>query len=194
MGTVTIAATYGCREHIIGPAVANRLGLPLQSSALDEDSDDASAAGRLLNSILDHSGLFVGVPISPEEQGVLLDIAHAELAIRGLADGGGAVVVGRAGVFVLQDRSDVLHVRLDGNAEARRRAAMVQEGLDYASASRMQHQIDRARRAYIRRFHPRAGVWEDPSNYHLVLDSTVISVETCTEIIVRAAQDRFRSA
>ncbi len=34
----------------------------------------------------------------------------------------------------------------------------------------------------------------DPRLYHLILDSTVLSAEACTDIIVRAAQDRFGAA
>ncbi len=210
MGTVTIAATYGCGGSIIGPAVAERLGLPFVDRAipaslavkideplvtgLADDGDYTSGVGRLLNNTLSYSGLFVGVPVSPEERGVISDIAQTERAIRGLADGGGAVVLGRAGVFILKDRPDVLHVRLDGDVEARCRAAMAHEGLDYQSASRMQQRTDQARRAYIRHFYPRAGAWEDPRHYHLVLDSTAISLDTCIEVIVLAAQDRFKKS
>ena len=140
MGTVTIAATYGAGGSIIGPAVAKRLKLPFVDraipvglaekiheplvAALTDDSESGSAVGRLLNSALSFSGLFVGVPVAVEELGVVPDVAHTELAIRRLADGGGAVILGRAGVFVLQGRPHVLHVRLDGDVEARRRAAM----------------------------------------------------------------------
>jgi hypothetical protein len=210
LGTVTLAATYGCGGSIIGPAVAKRLGLPFVDraipaslaakihdplvTALADDGDNTSDIGRLLDNTLSYSGLFVGVPTSPEERGVVSDIAQTELAIRGLADGGGAVILGRAGVFILKDRPDVLHVRLDGDVEARCRAAMAHEGLDYETASRMQQRTDQARRAYIRHFYPRAGAWDDPRHYHLVLDSTAISLDTCIEIIVRAAQDLFKKS
>jgi len=207
MGTVTIAATYGAGGSIIGPAVAKRLKLPFVDraipvglaekiheplvAALTDDSESGSAVGRLLNSALSFSGLFVGVPVAVEELGVVPDVAHTELAIRRLADGGGAVILGRAGVFVLQGRPHVLHVRLDGDVEARRRAAMAHEGLDYKTAARKQQETDQARRAYIAHFYPRSGAWEDASHYHLVLDSTAISIDVCVEIITRAAQDRL---
>lgn len=207
MGTVTIAATYGAGGSIIGPAVAKRLKLPFVDraipvglaekiheplvAALTDDSESGSAVGRLLNSALSFSGLFVGVPVAVEELGVVPDVAHTELAIRRLADGGGAVILGRAGVFVLQGRPHVLHVRLDGDVEARRRAAMAHEGLDYKTAARKQQETDQARRAYIAHFYPRSGAWEDARHYHLVLDSTAISIDVCVEIITRAAQDRL---
>jgi cytidylate kinase len=207
VGSVTIAATYGSGGSVIGPAVAKRLGLPFVDraipaalaeqiheplvAALADDADNTSAVGRLLSSALSYSGLFVGVPMSPEELGVVPAVTLTELGIRRLADAAGAVVLGRASVFILKDRPDVLHVRLDGNVQARRRAAMAREGLDYENAAKTQQRTDQARRAYISHYYPRAGAWDDPRHYHLVLDSTAISLDTCIEIIVRAAKDRF---
>ena len=72
---------------------------------------------------------------------------------------------------------------------------MAHEGLDYKSAARTQEQTDHARRAYIALFYPRAGAWEEARHYHMVLDSTAISIHTCVELITRAARDMFeRSA
>ncbi len=211
MGTVTIAATYGAGGSVIGPAIARRLKLPFVDraipvdlakklhgplvAALADDSEASSAVGRLLDSALGYTGLFAGVPLGSEQLGVVSDVAHTERGIRGLADGGGAVILGRAGVFVLEGRPDVIHVRLDGDVEGRRRAAMEREGLDYKTAARQQEAADHARRSYIAHFYPRAGAWEDPRHYHLILDSTAISIDTCVEIITRAARDVFsRSA
>ena len=207
MGTVTIAATYGAGGSVIAPAVARRLGLPFidraippavaeriqepLEAALAEDEDHTTTLGRLLNGILGSSGLFVGVPESLEALGALPDIARSEEALRRLTDGGGAVILGRAGVFVLKGHPNVLHVRLDGDVEARRSAAMAQSGIDYQAAAKGQQSSDRARRAYVQHFYPRAGAWEDPRHYHVVLDSTAISLDGCIEIIVRAARDLF---
>jgi hypothetical protein len=211
MGTVTIAATYGAGGSLIGPAVAKRLALPFVDraisvdlaekineplvAALADESEAGSTVGRLMNSALGYTGLFAGVPLGEEQLGVVPDVAHTENAIRGLADKGGAVILGRAGVFVLKGRPDVFHVRLDGAVEARRLAAMALEGIDYKSAAKKQQATDNARRSYVTHFYPRAGAWEDLRHYHLVLDSTAISIEACVEIITRAARDVFaRSA
>ncbi len=207
MGTVTIAATYGAGGSIIGPAVAKRLGLPfvdraipsavvkeiheLLATALTDDSARRNDVGRLLSGVLNYTGLFAGVPLTDEHLGIAPDVAQTEAAIRRLADAGGAVILGRAGVFVLNDRRDCFHVRLDGDVEARRRAAMEHEGLDYQTAARNQHEIDQARRAYVAHFYPRAGAWHDPRRYHMVLDSTALSSEACVDIITRGAKDLF---
>lgn len=177
-------------ERAVPVEVAQKINAPLEA-ALADDENHPGPLSRLLDSVLATSGLFVGVPPAAEELGVVPEIARTEHLIRNLADKGGAVILGRAGVFVLKGHAGVLHVRLDGDVEARRKAAMAHSNIDYATASRMQQQTDRARKAYIQHFYPRAGPWEDARNYHLVLDSTVISLDACTDLIVRAARDMF---
>lgn len=208
MGTVTIAATYGAGGSVIAPAVAKRLGLPFieraipvavaekinapLQAALADDDQPTSRVGRLLDTVLIGSGLFVGVPPAPEELGVAPEIEKTEAALRELADTTGGVILGRAGVYVLQGRPRVLHVRLDGAVEARRRSAAKRYEIDLATATRQQQQTDRARVAYLAHYYPRAGDWNDARHYHVVLDSTSISHDACVEIIVEAAQDLFR--
>ncbi|HET9781615.1 MAG TPA: cytidylate kinase-like family protein [Candidatus Dormibacteraeota bacterium] len=210
MGTVTISATYGAGGSVIGPAVAKRLGLPFieraipvalaekihapLEAALADDDQPSSRVGRLFDRVLIGSGLFVGVPPTPEELGVAPDIERTESILRKIADTTGGVILGRAGVFVLQGRPGVLHVRLNGDVGARCRAAAKRYELDLATATRQQQQTDRARLAYLEHYYPRAGAWNDPRHYHVVLDSTSISLDACVEIIVEAAQDLFRKS
>lgn len=207
MGTVTIAATYGAGGSVIAPAVAQRLDLPFIDraipvavaagmhdslhEALAEDADHTSAVGRLLDRVLATSGLFVGVTASPEQRGALPEIAKTEETLRHLAATTGAVILGRAGVFALKGVPGVLNVRLDGDPEARCRAAAARLGIDEAAAARAQHETDHARLAYVEHFYPRAGAWNDPRNYQVVLDSTKISLDACIEIIAAAAKDFF---
>jgi len=207
MGTITIAATYGAGGSIIGPAVAERLSLPFVDraipiaivkqiheplvAALADESIADGRVRRVFNSVLSSAGLFAGVPFGSEHLGIAPEVAHTEVAIRKVADTGGAVILGRAAVFVLNERTDVFHVRLDGDVEARRRAAMEFEHIDYKAAAKMQQDADQARRAYIAHFYPRCGNWDDPRHYHMVLDSTAISHGACVDLIVRGAQDLF---
>lgn len=180
-------------DRAIPVSLAKKIHGPL-AAALADDSNRTSAVDRLLNSALSYSGLFAGVPMADEARGVVTDVGHTEAAIRKLAVAGGAVILGRAGVFVLKDRKDVFHVRLDGDVEARRRAAMAHEGLDYKTAARMQQDTDFARRAYVSHFYPRSGSWDDPRHYHMVLDSTAMPLETCVEIITIAARKVFANS
>jgi cytidylate kinase len=208
LGTVTIAASFGAGGSVVAPAVAERLGLtfvgraipvavaeeldhPLMAALADDERHDHGAVRRLLDHAVAHSGLFVGFPTPLDHLGVDQQVAQGEDAIRQLAEGEGAVILGRAAVFVLKGRPNVLHVRLDGPLEARRRQAMVHEGINYETASAQQQRTDRARAAYVSHFHPEDGAWEDPRHYHLMIDSTAVSLEACVELIVLAAEDMF---
>jgi cytidylate kinase len=207
MGTVTIAATFGAGGSVVAPSVAERLGLPLIDRAIpvaiahelagpllealaEDEHHEPGPMGRVLKRAIDLSGLFVGFPVPFRELGADERVAVTEQALRRCADRGGAVVLGRAGVFVLRARTDTLHVRLDGREAARLRQAMSHEGLDEPAATVLLRETDRARSAYVRHFHP-GERWDDPANYHLVLDSTAISLDVCVDVIVAAALDLF---
>jgi hypothetical protein len=71
-------------------------------------------------------------------------------------------------------------------------AQVVAQGVDEATARQAQREVDRVREAYAQAFfNARRG---DPRLYHVILDSTVPSVEACIDVVVRAAEDRFGSA
>jgi cytidylate kinase len=207
MGTVTIAAAYGAGGSVIAPRVAERLGLPLvdraipvplahelagplQQALAEDEHRRPGPVGRALSRAIDLAGLFVGVPMPARELGADERVAATEEALRRCADRGGAVVLGRACVFVLRRRPDTLHVRLDGSEAARLRQAMSHEGLDEATAAVQLKETDRARSAYVSHFYP-GERWEDPANYHLVIDTTAISLDVCIDVIVAAATDLF---
>lgn len=210
MGSVTIAATYGAGGSVVAPAVARMLALPLIDRAVpvslatelaeplraalaDDERPQSSLVARILARWLDLSGLHVNVPIPPHGLGADDAVAATEEALRQAADRGGAVVLGRAGVFVLAGRADTLHVRLDGGIAARRLQAVRHEGFSEEMAAAQQRDTDRARAAYVSHFHP-GRRWEDPANYHLVIDSTAVSLDVCAELIVAAALDLFARA
>lgn len=205
MLTVTVAATYGAGGSVIAPAVAKRLGLPFidrvlpvavareihvpLEAALCDDVDHTPRVARVLDRVLATSGLFAGVTASAEQRGGVPEVALTEQALYRVSETTGAVILGRAGVFALKGVAGVLHVRLYGDVEARRRTAAVRYGIDVVTAARAQQQTDRARHAYVQHFYPRAGAWHDPRNYQVVLDSTALSHDACIDIVVRAAQD-----
>jgi|SRR5215471_434753 len=207
MGSVTIAATYGAGGSVVAPAVAENLGLPLIDRAIpvslaarmaeplrgalaEDERRHSNRVTRILAHAIDLSGLHVNVPVPHHHLGADEAVAITEEALRQAADRGGAVVLGRAGVFVLAGRTDTLHVRLDGPPAARRTQAVGHEGISEDVAATQQRDTDRARSAYVRQFYPRER-WEDPANYHLMIDSTVVSLDACVELIVRAARDLF---
>jgi len=211
MGTVTISASYGTGGSVIAPAVAERLGLalldraippsvaaelaePLTAALADDELHEGGLVGRLFSRAVTISGYYQGAPLQLDHIRGDDIVARTEEVIRCAARKCGAVVLGRAGMFILRGWPDVLHVRLDGPPEARRRQAMQHRGLDAETAARQQVETDKARAAYVRHFYRDLGRWDDPANYHMVLDSTTIPLDTCTKLIVAAARAHFSAS
>jgi hypothetical protein len=111
-----------------------------------------------------------------------------ETILRGVADAEGAVILGRCAMVVLAAHHDVLRVRLDGPLEARI-ARVVAGGTDEAAARRSQKDVDGAREQYARYFY-RVSL-ADSALYHLIIDSSALSVECCVDLICRASEGLF---
>jgi cytidylate kinase len=138
-------------------------------------------------------GFAHGTPIGPTPEVPEIETAEQfrtaqEVKLREVANTTGAVILGRAAMVVLARRPDVLTVRLDGPVQARI-AQVVAQGVDEETAKRAQREIDRARDAYARVFFNARQ--DDPGLYHVILDSTALSLETCVDLITRAATDRL---
>jgi Cytidylate kinase-like family len=198
-----MSAAYGAGGGRIGPAVAERLGVPFLDRAIPvavaerlEVPVDAAAAHdeqvsvswveRLISGFL---GGDVGVPVPlPAEAGPVTpdDFRRAteEVLLRQAATGEG-VILGRAAVIVLRDDPRTFRVRLDGPPDRRTRLAARLQGIDEESAAETMRRLDQAHAAYVRHFY--GARLDDPGLYHLILDSTVIAIEACVELIALAA-------
>ncbi|MBV2366660.1 AAA family ATPase [Streptomonospora nanhaiensis] len=232
---VTISATFGAGGSVVGPSLAERLGVPFVDRAIPTavareigcslqevlEHDDRAPTGfqRLLASAARLPAITPGsvdmtyIPAADGEGRLLFDhefVDRTEQVIRKVAESGG-VILGRAGAAVLADTPRAVHVRLDGPPERRlRQATVLRESTgrepahgqggdgDDREAGHAQlwspptmrdlRDNDRARAAYVRRFYQR-----DPASaalYHLVLDSTVIDLATCADIIERVVRER----
>jgi cytidylate kinase len=202
---VTISAGYGAGASVVGPSVADRLGLPYLERVLspslvratagragDEDATHEERSARLLTRIVDSLAaipldLGAGAPqpvedVSSEEQ----VRNEMEAGIETLARPPGGVVRGRGGMVVLRSCPSAFHVRLAGPRTARIHQAMRLTQIDEAEATRRCDDTDRARGAYLRRLYDVDA--DDPALYHLVVDSTALPLEVCSDLIIEAAQ------
>jgi hypothetical protein len=204
MGIVTVSAPYGAAGAQVAPAVAERLGLPFHDRAIP-----VQVAGRLGVPVAEaaaHDGtvvsglwrLVASLGTMPDPVGGVLPTTElpdarayrqqTERVLTEIAEGAGGVVLGRAAAMVLRGRPDALHVRLDGPADRRLAGAVARSGRPADQVRREMEAADRAREAYVRHFYrcDPAGA----ANYHLVIDSTVLPLETVIDVIVTAARGR----
>jgi cytidylate kinase len=203
MTVVTLSASYGAGGSQIGPRLAERLGLEFIDRAIPTavaarlavPIDDALAHDEAVRGVLERLLLrfapaaqtFAGATPAPELVNERSYLRCTEDVIRERA-AQGAVILGRAGAIVLADAPDALHVRLDGPRERRLTQAMALEGVDRETAERHMRETDRARLAYVEQFY--GSDQRDPALYHLVIDSTVLSLDATVELIAVAAAAR----
>ena len=212
MRIVTISAEYGAGGSIVAPQVAARLGLPFVDRAIPEGV--ARDIGCSLESALAHDGkaehglgrllagaarlpnvtlgdmeayLPVGDLVSEDEF-----VVRTERAIREVAATTGGVLLGRAAAVVLADFDAALHVRLRGAKDKRLERVMRTSGIDEKLARHRLEDSDRARSAYVKHFYRTDA--DDPKLYHLVLDTTVMSIDAAIEIIAAAEQQPDKAA
>ena len=206
---VTLAALYGAGGSVVGPRVAERLGVPLLDREIPQDVarrtglseqavaevDDkprtrgqrlAQALGRASNLTGDSAGANDRPDLHEHQLRGFLEDSMARLS----ASGG--VAIGRGGMVVLADVPGALHVYLGGPRDARTKQRMALEGIDRETAERRQEAEDRARFRYVRGAYGVDG--GDPSLYHLMIDSTALDLDTCVELIITASRARTRQA
>jgi cytidylate kinase len=204
---VTLAALYGAGGSIVGPRVAERLGVPFLDRAIP--SSVAKRAGvpeaavaevdeeprSRWDQVLDALGR-ASPPTAasgPEER---LDLEnrklHAEIE-RFLADSSrtGGVVLGRGGAVVLASVPRALHVYLGGSRDRRIERVMELHGVDRATAARRVKANDRARRDYVRSVYGIEG--DNPTLYHLMIDAISLGVDVCVDLIVAASESLTRA-
>jgi cytidylate kinase len=203
---VTVWAAFGAGGSVVGPAVADRLGLPFVDRFIPAAVAEAlnMPIGRVLAHDEKKSGVFSRIiaklgatslpygatPVPGAEPLVDDDVFRdrTEEVIRDLADGDGGVVLGRGAAIILRGRPGVLHVRLDGPRAARVARIQERQGVSEERASELVDEADGAREAYIRHFYK--ADMHDSRLFHLVIDSLAVPLDTCTDLIVQAAGAR----
>ncbi|MDP9117497.1 MAG: cytidylate kinase-like family protein [Actinomycetota bacterium] len=203
---MTISAGYGAGGSVVAPAVAVLLGFTLLDRAMSsavaaqlsvsvEEAEcgvpKRSATDRFMSLLAPLAGGVLGagtdaappeasVPV-PNESQVFRD--QAELIIRSALPAG-AVVLGRAGAAVLRAEPGVLRVRLFGPVAACIvQAQRIEHVTDQVARQRL-HAVNQARRLYVQRLY-QIDI-DDPSLFHLQIDTTAIPLDACAELIAAA--------
>jgi len=109
-----------------------------------------------------------------------------ETVVQEVAAQGRAVLVGRAAVAVLSRQADALHVRVVAPKPFRIRVIMERLKLDARNAERALDETDAERSRYHREHYGRD--WDDPINFHMVLNTERLGFNGAAEIVVGRAK------
>lgn len=100
-----------------------------------------------------------------------------------LAEKGPCVIVGRCADYILRDKADCLKVFIHADMEFRaKRIAEVYGECEISSEQRLKDK-DKRRAAYHRFYTDMK--WGHAQNYHVTLDSGVLGMEKCVNIITQ---------
>lgn len=183
---ITISREFGSGGRTIGKAVARKLGIPCYDAELITEMAKQSgfaedyvreageyAPGGLLNS------MFTNRAGGPTNEDILWQIQCNMVAQ--LAKKGPCVIVGRCGDYILRDRPDVLKVFVHADMAFRAKRIVEVYGQREESPEQRLKDKDKRRSTYYRFYTGRK--WGQLDTYDLMLNSGVLGIEKCTELI-----------
>ena len=181
MSVITISRQLGSLGTTLGRQVAARLGYRMVQRELINRAAKLAGAPDLALAAIDELGLF---GIEPDETQQRAYQEAVRDIIEMLAIEGDVVIVGRAGQAILQNDPDVLHLRVVAPLETRIQRIVQAHQISAKAARAQVEDSDRFRAQYLERFYNIQ--WDDPSLYHLVINTGKISLETSAEVVCSA--------
>ena len=189
---ITINREFESRGSEIAQEVAKRLHIPYVDKFLITESAQKSgfsvaeieATDEKLASRFEYSQAEAGHFYSTAESPLPTNEQVAQVQfqlIRELAEQGPCVIVGRCANYLLRDRADVLDVFVHAGRDYRVKRTMERFELSERSAVRLLRRTDKARKAYYKNY--TGADWNDPNNYHMILNSDKLDFDTCVDLI-----------
>jgi len=187
---ITISRQFGSGGRTIGRQVAAKLGIPCYDQELIEQlaeksgftaeyikerSEYAERGGWLANAL---SGRVSGGMNNQDH----IWIAQRELILE-LAAKGPCVIVGRCADYILKDHADCLNVFIHAGMEQRAERIVKMYGERPDSPEKRLKDKDKRRKAYYQFYTDTE--WGVAEHYHLALDSGVLGLEKCVDIITQ---------
>ena len=194
---ITISREFGSGGRTIGRLVAEKLGIPFYAKGLvdqvalesgfapkfvEENGEHAPGSSRLA-----YAFAAQGVP------GVMNGLSTADFlwniqcsVILQLAEKGPCVIVGRNADYILKDRPDILHAFIHADMDFRADRIVRLYGESEKSPEARLNEKDKRRR--VNYHHYTGQTWGMADNYDICLNSSVIGIEKCADIIASLAK------
>lgn len=194
---ITISREFGSGGRTIGRLVAEKLGIPFYDKGLvdqvalesgfapkfvEENGEHAPGSSRLA-----YAFAAQGVP------GVMNGLSTADFlwniqcsVILQLAEKGPCVIVGRNADYILKDRPDILHAFIHADMDFRADRIVRLYGESEKSPEARLNEKDKRRQ--VNYHHYTGQTWGMADNYDICLNSSVIGIEKCADIIASLAK------
>ena len=189
---ITIGREYGSGGRLIAKQLSEELGITFYDKELitavarktgfSENFIRDSEHQRPTNSFLYDLYTAVQTPSVPDQ----VFIAQAKV-IKEAASRESCVIVGRCADYILKDRDDCLHTFIHASMEFRADRIVRLYGESEQSPEKRLTDKDTRRRVNYKHYTERE--WGTAQNYHITLDSGLIGIEKCVDIILDLVRD-----
>ena len=193
---ITISREFGSGGRTIGKMVAKELGIPyydkelvkqvavesgLNEAYIEEEGEDAPVKSLLaMFSSRGCQGSLNGMSMND-----FLWVMQRSVILE-LAEKGPCVIIGRCADYILKDREDCLNVFIHASMEVRAERIVRLYGQTDKNPEKRLEEKDKKRKVHYKYYTEQE--WGMSQNYHLSLDSGVIGIEKCAELIMDLAR------
>ena len=195
---ITISREFGSGGRTIGRKVAEQLGIPFYDKELvDQIAMESGFAPKFVEENGEHSpgsSLFAYAFAPQGVPGIMNGLSTADFlwnvqcnVIMQLADQGPCVIVGRNADYILKDRPDALHVYVFADKPFRAERIVRLYGESEKTPETRLNEKDKRRRVNYQHYTGRT--WGQAQNYDLCLDTGVLGIEQCTDIVVNIVKN-----
>ena len=190
---ITISREFGSGGRTIGRRVAEELGIPFYDKEIVEQiSLESGFAPRFIEENGEHApGLSrLAYAFAPQGvPGIMNGLSTADFlwniqcgVILQLAEKGPCVIVGRNADYILKDRPDALHTFVFADVPYRAERIVKKYGESDKSPEARLNEKDKRRR--VNYHHYTGRTWGQAQNYDICLDTGVLGIEQCKNIVV----------
>lgn len=194
-GASELAALLGGRlgwrvvDRELVAEVARRLAVP--APAVEAHEERVEALADRVGLVLADSFPEMLLPPWPPERVTAAEVARVVEAVLGeVLRELPAIVVGFGAQCLCARRDDALHLRLQAPLRARTARAVARLGISSEEAVEEAARRDEERRAYVRHHYGRDP--DDPSLYHLVVDTAAVPLPALADLVVTLVRARER--
>lgn len=192
---ITIGRQFGSGGKAVADELGRRLGIPVYDNELITKAAQESGFSAELFVQSDEKKRFFSLTsifssnFSGDSDNYMSDKNLFNIqcaAIRGIAEQGSAVIVGRCSDYVLRDLECTIDVFLTSSDEVRSARIMEREGLTKEKALEMMERRDKSRADYYNYY--TFGNWGVASTYDLCVNSGILGIEGTAEFIIEYAR------
>ena len=195
---ITISREFGSGGRTIGRKIAEELGIPFYDKELvDQIAMESGFAPKFVEEHGEHSpsGSLFSYAFAPQGvPGIMNGLSTADFlwniqcnVIIQLADKGPCVIVGSNADYILKDRPDALHVYTFADMPYRAERIVRLYGDSEKTPEQRLAEKDKRRRVNYQHYTGRT--WGQAQNYDICLDTGVLGIEQCTEIVVNIVKN-----